>query len=98
MGSLSDTFFDVSLANSLVNFGYLRFGLSSYQLLCWSLYGGLPMMTLMGFSFCSWTRIQFSSETPPRFNIVCRCTAAPLDPFQFMLSNVSTKQRFGNSR
>ena len=24
------------------------------------------MMTLMGFSFCSWTRIQFSSDRPPQ--------------------------------
>ena len=39
-------------------------GFASYQLLCWSLYGGLPMITLMGFSFCSWMRIQFSSDSP----------------------------------
>ena len=33
-------------------------------------------MTLMGFSFCSWTRIQFSSERPPRLKAAWRVTAA----------------------
>ena len=56
------------------------------------------MITLMGCSFCSCTRIQFSSETPPKFNCVCLCTTAPLAPRQSMLSSVSTKHRFGNSK
>ena len=78
--------------------GYSRFLLLSFSFCWFALYGGLPMMTLMGFSFCSWTRIQFSSETLPRFIIVWRCTVAPLAPFQSMLSSVSTKHRFGNSK
>ena len=60
--------------------GYSRFLLLSFSF-CWlALYGGLPMMTLMGFSFCSWMRIQFSSDRPPRLKVPCRVTAPPVAP------------------
>ena len=38
------------------------------------------MMTLMVFSFCSWTRTQFSVERPPRLKALCLCTAAARRP------------------
>ena len=43
--------------------GYSRFLLLSFSFRWLALYGGLPMITLMGFSFCSWMRIQFSSDS-----------------------------------
>ena len=39
-------------------------------------------MTLMGFSFCSWMRIQFSSDSPPRLKAPWRVTALPVQVVQ----------------
>src|SRR5271165_7112860 len=65
---------------------YFLFLLLSFSSTCQALYGGLPMTTKMGDSFCRLTRWAFSSFMKP--SDACSASAN---------SNVSTKQIPGNA-